>query len=366
MKKLLILAALCALLPLAAQNGLPGPEDIDPYTYDPLEKVSPDGDYALQAQAAYNEGEYEMAARYYLAHLRDHRDDPTSLYNLACCYGLLGRDELAAKYLKRSYQAGFTYLEHIRQDPDFSKVRETESFAAAMDSLQTWAQRKAKYEGKQEYLQISQLIPCRLLLPEDYDPDKEYTLLIGLHGYGDKATSFSRLWHYLEEGDLIFAVPEAPYPFMEGQIGFSWTPQIPEDDPRAEQAFELMSEYIFQLIEQLESAHKIGETWILGFSQGAFIGYPLALRNPETIDGLVACGGGLMVDLQDDVYAAAKGLKIIISHGKDDRVIPFSEALDARGFLEEKGFKDIRWDEFEGGHTVSPSAIEAFLEWIKG
>lgn len=348
----------------AAQTGLLNPEQIDPYVYDPLVQTG-SGDYPQHARAAYLNGEYEEAAKFYLAHLQTNRDDAVSLYNLACCYGLLDKPELAAKYLLQSFKTGYTNLDHIKADPDFTKVRETASFSAAMDSLQIWTERKSRYEGQEKYIASRHLLPYRLHLPETYDPASTYPLLIGLHGYGDKASAFSRLWRNLENEDVIFVVPEAPYPLTEGQIGFSWQPPIDYASPEAQLAYKLLTDYIFALQEQVSNEYNVGQTWILGFSQGAYMGYLLALQNSMRLDGLVACGGGLYPGVvTDSDFAAARNLKIIISHGKQDQVVPYTEAENARKLLQEKEFSNLRWDEFEGGHTISPTVIQTWLECL--
>ncbi len=361
-KTILLLAVL--LLTLTAcvtQTASLDPQSIDPYTFVP--RVAED--YSSQAYTAYSEGQYEDAARWYLAHLQNHPDDSTAWYNLACCFGLLNRPDLAAKYLQESYLTGFRDLEHIKADTDFELVRQSPDFTAAMDSLQVWSERRAFYTGEMKYLPARSLLPYYLHLPKNFDPAKTYPLLIGLHGYGDKAANFTQLWRYIEEEEVIFAIPEAPYPFTEGEIGFSWNPFVPDDSYETARSYSFLEEYVTDLYEELADNYNLDRTWLLGFSQGAYNGYLLALKNPWLFDGLIACGGGLLTEmLSEDDFQQAKDLKIIISHGTQDKVIPFESALAAQLVLGEKGYTDVRLDEFEGGHRVSPSAFDAWLEWL--
>lgn len=357
---LLLVLAACA-----AQKGLQTPESIDPYTFDPSQNKSGEA-YSAQAYTAYQKGDYEKAAKYYLAHLQTHADDNVSWYNLACSFGLLGKPEQAAKYLMQSYKAGYRDLDHIKADTDFTKVKSEPVFVAAMDSLQTWSDRRAFYQGEQKYLSTGVLMPYRLHLPNNYDPKKSYTLLIGLHGFGDKAQNFSQLWRYFEKEQVIFAVPEAPYPFTEGEIGFSWNPFVEETDPQYMQGFSLLQGYVLGLQKELSGSYNIGQTWLLGFSQGAFNGYILALKNPAKFAGLLACGGGLMEQvLTDQEFEAARNLKIVISHGKQDPIVPFENAEKAMMTLGDKEFPNVWLDEFEGGHVVSPSVFKQWLQWLQ-
>ena len=78
--------------------------------------------YVRQAQDYYREGKYKDAARYYLYVLKHNAGDFTSIYNLACCYALLDRGDLAGKYLELAVKAGFTDISFINSDPDFNQV----------------------------------------------------------------------------------------------------------------------------------------------------------------------------------------------------------------------------------------------------
>lgn len=342
------------------------PDQIDIYSFEPGAKPE-SASYSAEAISAYNSGNYERSAKYYLAYLQGKPEDSTAWYNLSCCFGLLGKPELAGKYLMRAYKAGYTDLEHIKADRDFSAVRAHAYFSATMDSLSAFSAKKQNLKGEMRYLPARALMPYYLHLPKNYDATKEYPLVIGLHGYGDVAAKFSSLWRYLEQAELIFVVPEAQYPFQEGNIGFSWQPESEYFSEDSRLAYELMTGYLQDLQDSLAGEYKISQTWIAGFSQGAYMGYMIALNTPNRYTGLVACGGGLVIEALTNVdYKAAQSLCVIISHGNNDKVVPFTEGQKAYQFLREKGFSKLYMDEFSGGHTVSPTAITKMLSLIAG
>lgn len=370
MKRVLLpVFILLMLAPVCGQNSAEefDPEQIDIFSFDPTEQaVSVQTDYRERAYTFYQEGRFDQAAKYYLAHLKFNPEDASSWYNLSCSFGLLGDAKEAAKYLKVAYKKGFRDLGHIRSDKDFDSVRTAKTFTAALDSLQIWNEKEAFYKGTMEYMPIRQYINYWVHLPKDFDAAKQYTLLIGMHGYGDVATNFSGLWRHISGENIIFVVPEAPYPFPESKnAAFSWAPFTPMESKTSEKAYTLVDDYIVQLARQMEKTYKIKQTWLLGFSQGAYFGYMHAIKNPGVFDGLIACGGGLVTDVfKDKEYRKAKKLQIIISHGRQDRIVDYSEAEKAFGVLKGKGLKVTLLD-FEGGHSVSPAVFDEFINRIK-
>ena len=57
------------------------------------------------ANDAYAEKRYADAARAYVRALRQAPGDSRSLYNLACCYGLLGHQDQAISFLRAAWDA---------------------------------------------------------------------------------------------------------------------------------------------------------------------------------------------------------------------------------------------------------------------
>lgn len=102
------------------------------------------GELAQGARNAYWQGDYKLAAQYYHLVIRAGRGCCNDLYNLACCYGRLGDSKLAARYLTRSVEAGFSDTELIRMDPDFQGIKDVPRFREIVEKLTREISRKSK------------------------------------------------------------------------------------------------------------------------------------------------------------------------------------------------------------------------------
>lgn len=322
-------------------------------------------DFSAQATAMYQEADYEKAASLYLKHLAARPGDASALYNLACCYGLLGKETHASSILQLAYKAGFEDINHISGDPDFTSVRDSQDFIATMDSLLVWAARKAETAGELRYYRINTYLPYRIYYPANYSPEMECTLLVGLHGYGDEATAFGGISRILRDKPIIFLVPEAPYGMDMGtSFGYSWTPSLSFEDPMQESSFMGLKDAIVDLTRDIQKLHKLSNTILFGFSQGCFMTYNIGLAHPETFNALMAFGGWLMPEIVGEATIdKASNLKVYISHGTQDNIVSYSSGEEAHNYLISKKF-DVQMDSFEGAHRIDKTSFHSGLDWL--
>jgi phospholipase/carboxylesterase len=96
-----------------------------------------------------------------------------------------------------------------------------------------------------------------------------------------------------------------------------------------------------------------------GFSDGASYALSIGLTNGDLFGGILAFSPGFMAP------AAQRGRpRIFISHGTGDRVLGIdvcSRRIVPQ--LERAGY-DVRYDEFEGGHTVPERVAEDGVRWF--
>ena len=373
--KILCLLSLVLIIPVFAQEKdekiavPPEVQAIDPFAEDAGDILDVDimKEYGMKAYEAYNAQDYELAAQYYLAYLGYDIGAAGAIYNLACCYGLLGKESLAAEYLSRSFKAGFDDIEHIKRDPDFDKVRESKTFAAVMDSIVTIVEEEKAKEGKIVYIPSDAYFKCHVQLPADFDPEKSHTLLVGLHGFGASPESFIRLWErFGENPDFIYAAPQAPYAFELGDMGYSWDTWIPDDSVKMADVSKRTEQYVLDVIDYFQNAYNINKVFLTGFSQGGGYTYMIGIKNHEVFDGIMPLGGWLDSEwIGEEKLKAAKDLPVFIGHGEKDKRVEFKAAKKAKKTLKKLGY-DVTFFTFDGGHAVPEEECQALVEWMKG
>jgi phospholipase/carboxylesterase len=358
------------VFPVAAQEK--GDDKLDIYKVKP-EQIGGADARALVAEAfqAYNEKRYEDSARLYIRALRMTPGDSTSLYNLACCYGLLGHEEQATAFLKSAWNAGFRDLEHIRNDPDFDKVEESEGFKELLAKLAEDAGRRKRFAGKRLEVAVPVIADVRVVEPDKVEPRKRYPVLIGLHGLGDNGESFAGLFGKREIAqDFLFVVAPAPYALnVGGRVGYSWHLRGPEVETAvALHSHRYAMHYVLKVLEAVRRDYLVDErnVFLMGFSQGAGLAASVGMRQPGLFKGVIPIGGWFEPAefTEAELEGAAKRGRFLICHSPEDQVVPFDTSRRAASFLAEHDIP-FRLVRYQGGHTLPKDLMESIAAWMR-
>lgn len=343
---------------------------LEPAEIDPLDPAAGEFlglDYEAERQAAweaYQAADYLEAARHYLAYLRGRPGDATSIYNLACCYGLLGEAEPAARYLELAVDAGFEDAWLIAEDGDFDKVRDSEVFTLAAETAIAEIEARLAAIPPLHWTSAEIQLPTPVVEAKLFEEGAPRTLIVALHGYGSNPLRFSRLAEYFGP-EFTLACPRAPHPYSTSSVGFTWLwwtadGELPGSRQNAEN-------YVLTVVEELREKYEPQRVYLMGFSQGAGMTYDIALKNPEIFDGALPFGGWLDTEemgLTEADLEAAADLPFFICHGEEDSSVPFEAGQSASELLEGLGY-DVSFHAFAGGHFVPEDAVTAAVEWIK-
>jgi phospholipase/carboxylesterase len=100
---------------------------------------------------------------------------------------------------------------------------------------------------------------------------------------------------------------------------------------------------------------------LVGFSQGAMLSIDIALAGASRVDRVAAMSGVLLTDSVPALIAPRSTKpRFLLSHGRQDPVVPFASGTQAKDLLDKHGFA-VTWRPFDGGHQI-PAPLLADVE----
>lgn len=193
-------------------------------------------------------------------------------------------------------------------------------------------------------------------------------LLLLLHGYGSNEED---LFSFASElpGDYYVVSARAPYNLQPyGHAWYAITFDADQnkfsDDNQAIESRDLIAKFIDELVSELPIDSQ--NVTLIGFSQGTILSYAVALSYPEKIKRVVALSGYLNTAILASEYEKKdfKNLKMFVSHGTQDQVIPVDWAKKAPEALKNLGI-EVTYKEYPIGHGVSPQNFYDLKNWLE-
>ncbi len=192
--------------------------------------------------------------------------------------------------------------------------------------------------------------------------------LILLHGYGAPGADLLPFGEWLRSAndDVAVVVPAAPIALPHG--GRAWFP-LPGDwrerRARGEDLGRLalpgLSDAVAAVERVLGEVVRSGASPIViaGFSQGAMMALHVGARS-EHVEGIWAMSG-MAIDRERWVSALpGRRLRIVLSHGLQDPIVPFSEMQRLTRIVLDAGVNLVQVP-FQGGHTIAPDVRNALV-----
>jgi phospholipase/carboxylesterase len=187
---------------------------------------------------------------------------------------------------------------------------------------------------------------ARLSVPTSYHPDRPAPLVLSLHGAGGTEEGGLRLLQGLADtAGLLVLAPASRGRSWDVILG-GYGPDVAFLDRALAWTFERYA------VDPARLA-------IGGFSDGASYALSLGLTNGDLFSHVLAFSPGFIAP------AGRRGApRLYVSHGTYDTVLPI-DACSRRivPILYEAGY-DLRYDEFDGPHTVPPTIAQTALDWI--
>lgn len=200
--------------------------------------------------------------------------------------------------------------------------------------------------------------------------ENEKNAVVLMHGFGADNTDLFPLADVLDpNGEWSFYFPNAPYevPVSPMWTGRGWFPLSIRDLEEGldftkirptgmNESAQTVSDFLFHLEPK--------KLVLGGFSQGAMIAADVALSQPEDIAGLVLYSPTLLDEANWTKKAAnLKGKKILLSHGQQDMVLPFSRTQQLYELFR-KAEADCQLISFGGGHEIPMPVLQKTKELL--
>ncbi len=203
------------------------------------------------------------------------------------------------------------------------------------------------------------------ILPDGYDPDAAYPLVVLLHGFGANMTDLASLAPALGRRGYVYVAPNGPLRVRvaPNQVGFGWTP--PGGTGAEEYAWRA-EELLAPLFDEVLERYRVPpcSAVLLGFSQGGGMTYRCGLGRPDVFAGLVALSSVLPdLDVLRERLPAERTQHVFIAHGIHDDIVFLHSAEQAKAFLEEAGYHPV-YREYPMGHEISPDLVADLAEWL--
>lgn len=221
-----------------------------------------------------------------------------------------------------------------------------------------------------EFAHEETTLPYRIYIPEDYDENTEYPLVVFLHGAGERGSD-----NELQLKNAVQALFDRDDGLMMNSIVIA--PQCPEgeqwvDTPWADgnysvdavpESNELAA--VVALLSSLGEKYSIDSSRIyaIGVSMGGFGVWDLITRHNDIFAAAVPmCGGG-----DPSKASLLSETPIYTFHGSADDSVPFEGTYEMVSAIEDEGSRKINFVIYDGeGHGIweEASAEPDWLAWI--
>lgn len=209
---------------------------------------------------------------------------------------------------------------------------------------------------------VMQGLPCRVLLPEGYGPERRFPLVVSLHGSGERGTdNVAQLQNGLDTFTLpafrarfpcIVVAPQAP---PGATFGGSWYGGRTSTQ-----------DAVVALARDLASRRTVDPDRVygVGFSMGAIGLLDILARHP----GLFAAGVPIAGDVDPARVDALIGVPLWAVVGAQDQVVPPAAVRAAMKRLAAGGSPARLLDVTDAGHEVWRAAFAhaPLWEWLFG
>jgi phospholipase/carboxylesterase len=206
------------------------------------------------------------------------------------------------------------------------------------------------------------------------DDERGGHAVVVLHGWGAPGDDLVPLAEALNRPGVRFFIPAGPLTELGG--GRAWWHLDPHVRPPHAETDQLPPGFrpspavmaaraaVQALVATVVEVHAPATVSLVGFSQGAMLSTDVALAGTPGVARVAAMSGVLLLDSVASLTTPRPARpRFLLTHGRQDPVVPFASGTRAKELLEAPGFP-VTWRPFAGGHEIPPpvlAEVERFL-----
>tara|TARA_B100000674_G_scaffold127533_1_gene98275 strand:+ start:111 stop:761 length:651 start_codon:yes stop_codon:yes gene_type:complete len=203
---------------------------------------------------------------------------------------------------------------------------------------------------------------------ESEKKDKIKNAIILLHGYGGDGADISSIaftWKRFID-NTIFLCPDGHQVCKLNPTGFQWFDLSIDDPDYVITEVKKAEKILIKYIEQIKENYNIDNSKIIlaGFSQGCMMSINLGLICSQSFRSVIGFSGKI-IDKEDLQKRIISNTDMLLFHGDADEVVPSSNLLEAKDFLERNKIKVEANMIKNCSHHIPIEALSLALKYIK-
>jgi phospholipase/carboxylesterase len=194
------------------------------------------------------------------------------------------------------------------------------------------------------------------------------TAVVLLHGFGAAGDDLVSLARALARPRTRFVVPAGLLALPNGGRAWWQLKQRPAYDAERELLVDQASLLLARraadgVLSTIRERYAPEALFVAGFSQGAMLSLDIAAQPSARVDRVALLSGALPQPTARALAKRANLPRVFVSHGRQDRVLPFAGAEHLVARLETSGYS-VTFRAFEGGHEIPPEIRDALRDFF--